>query len=69
MIVGSRLVRAAAEGEDVALTRRRSFAGAPAIDCPRCMGLVLTAVFGFVVWIVLWALGAKALRRLHDHDR
>ena len=24
------------------------------------MGLVLTAVFGFAVWIVLWALGAKA---------
>ena len=23
------------------------------------MGLVLTAVFGFVVWIVLWALGVK----------
>ena len=24
------------------------------------MGLVLTAVFGFVVWIVLWSLGAKS---------
>lgn len=23
------------------------------------MGLVLTATFGFIVWIVLWALGAK----------
>lgn len=25
------------------------------------MGLVLTTVFGLIVWIVLWALGAKAL--------
>ena len=24
------------------------------------MGLILTAVFGFVVWIVLWSLGAKS---------
>jgi hypothetical protein len=24
------------------------------------MGLILTAVFGFVVWIVLWALNVKA---------
>jgi hypothetical protein len=24
------------------------------------MGLVLTAVFGFVVWIVLWSLNAKS---------
>jgi hypothetical protein len=23
------------------------------------MGLVLTATFGLIVWIVLWALGAK----------
>jgi hypothetical protein len=23
------------------------------------MGLVLTATFGLVVWVVLWALGAK----------
>ena len=25
------------------------------------MGLVLTTTFGLVVWIVLWALGAKAM--------
>ncbi len=25
------------------------------------MGLVLTTTFGLVVWIVLWALGAKAI--------
>lgn len=25
------------------------------------MGLVLVTTFGLVVWIVLWALGAKAL--------
>jgi hypothetical protein len=24
------------------------------------MGLVLTAVFGFAVWIVLWSLGSKS---------
>lgn len=24
------------------------------------MGLILTAVFGFVVWIVLWSLGSKS---------
>jgi hypothetical protein len=24
------------------------------------MGLVVTAVFGFVVWIVLWSLGSKS---------
>jgi uncharacterized membrane protein len=24
------------------------------------MGFVLTATFGFVVWIVLWSLGAKS---------
>ena len=24
------------------------------------MGFVLTAVFGFIVWIVLWALGSKS---------
>ena len=24
------------------------------------MGFVLTAIFGFVVWIVLWSLGVKA---------
>jgi hypothetical protein len=24
------------------------------------MGFVLTAVFGFVVWIVLWSLGSKS---------
>jgi hypothetical protein len=24
------------------------------------MGLILTAVFGFVVWIVLWSLNAKS---------
>jgi hypothetical protein len=25
------------------------------------MGLVLTTTFGLVLWIVLWAIGAKAL--------
>jgi hypothetical protein len=25
------------------------------------MGLVLTTVFGLIVWIVLWALGVKAI--------
>ncbi len=25
------------------------------------MGLVLATVFGLIVWIVLWALGAKAM--------
>jgi uncharacterized membrane protein len=24
------------------------------------MGFILTAVFGFVVWIVLWSLGSKS---------
>jgi uncharacterized membrane protein len=27
---------------------------------PRAMGFILTAVFGFVVWIVLWALDVKS---------
>jgi hypothetical protein len=25
------------------------------------MGLVLTATFGMIIWIVLWALGSKGL--------
>ena len=25
------------------------------------MGLILTTTFGLIVWIVLWALGAKAI--------
>ena len=25
------------------------------------MGLILATVFGLIVWIVLWALGAKAI--------
>jgi uncharacterized membrane protein len=29
-------------------------------NVPADMGFVLTAVFGFVVWIVLWSLGSKS---------
>jgi len=51
-------VRAAAEGEDVrALVE--GLAGALREGAAR-MGFFLTAVFGFVVWIVLWSLGSKS---------
>ena len=69
VIVGTRLVRAAAEGE-VDVSGRSSRASPARGDrVPARMGLVLTAVFGFVVWIVLWALGVEGVRRLHDHGR
>ena len=66
VIVGTRLVRAAGEASDPAgavgavvgelaagLARRSSRPGF------RRMGLVLTVTAGLVVWVVLWALGAK----------
>ena len=65
VIVGSRLVRAAAEapepasprcGELVARSSPRRAAGRIA----RAMGLLLTTIAGLVVWIVLWAIGVKS---------
>ena len=66
VIVGSRLVRAAAEAAErrrgsraprsasvVADARRR----APAARLRARMGVLLTLIAGLVVWIVLWALG------------
>ena len=58
VIVGSRLVRAAAEGEDIRAVVE-SLAGALRYGA-RTMGFILTALTGFVVWIVLWSLDWKA---------
>jgi uncharacterized membrane protein len=33
---------------------------APCDKVPAAMGFILTAVFGFVVWIVLWAIDVKS---------
>ena len=63
VIVGSRLVRAAAEGEDVRGARGRARGGARraiAARIRRRMGLVLTTTAGLVLWIVLWAIGVKS---------
>ena len=48
-------IRAAAGRPDRGRARRGA-----SVDS-RAMGLVLTTTFGLVVWIVLWALGAKAI--------
>ena len=50
--------------------RRGSSTGSPAappLGFAAAMGFVLATTVGLVVWIVLWALGAKAHRRLPDH--
>ena len=76
MIVGSRLVRAAAEAADAgedpaaavgAVVAELAAALRPLASAPH--GRPLTLIAGLVVWIVLWAIGAKSLRRLPDHDR
>ena len=63
VIVGTRLVRAAAEGEDVRALVEGSRGGArPARrvrSAPR-WGSFLTTTAGLVIWIVLWALDVKA---------
>ena len=69
VIVGTRLVRAAGESEDpagaVGALVAELAAGLAATDrgrparIPRGMGLILTVTAGLIVWIVLWALGAK----------
>ena len=67
VIVGTRLVRAAGGGRAI---RRRPSGALVGANWPRAslaglarirarMGLVLTVTAGLVVWIVLWALGAK----------
>ena len=63
VIVGSRLVRAAAEGEDRAgagraASRRRS--PGPTRKIPPRWGCSSPLCAGLVIWIVLWALGAKS---------
>ena len=63
VIVGSRLVRAAAESERPADAVRElvaGFAAAPPVGSARRMGILLTTIAGLVVWIVLWALGVKS---------
>ncbi len=64
VIVGSRLVRAAAESDASPPTAVRAlvagFAARAAARIRRAMGLLLTAIAGLVVWVVLWALGVKA---------
>ena len=43
-------------------------AGAP-VDCPAAWDSCLATTAGLVVWIVLWALGARGVRRVPDHGR
>ena len=77
MIVGSRLVRAAAEaaeaGEDPAAAVGELVAaladGAPALGFRAVMGVLLTLIAGLVVWVVLWAIGAKAFDAFLHHAR
>ena len=63
VIVGSRLVRAAAEAARTcgrwSGPRGRARAG-PTRRIPPRWGSFLTTCAGLVIWIVLWALGAKA---------
>ena len=44
-------------------------AGAAPRRLRAAMGVLLTLIAGLVVWVVLWAIGVKALRRLPDHAR
>ena len=77
VIVGSRLVRAAAEAEDrgaaagrAALRRTATAAGAlDALELRRRHGRCssLTCIAGLVIWIVLWAHRRQGVRRLPDH--
>jgi hypothetical protein len=39
---------------------RQSRPAAPSASLPRPMGVVLATTFGLIIWLVLWALGAKA---------
>ncbi len=65
VIVGTRLVRAASEAADPPLPWAQWCANSPPgwlagpIGLRRAWGCILTVTAGLVVWIVLWALGAK----------
>ena len=62
VIVGSRLVREAADAEDPSVrcvTSSRRWPG-PFANLPARMALVLWVTSALVLWIVLWSLGAKA---------
>ena len=64
VIVGSRLVRAAAEAEDPRGRGPRAggaLRAGPEVESRRHMGLVVVTTVGLVVWLVMWALGVKAL--------
>ena len=68
VIVGSRLVRAAGGGRRcrraIPPQRWRGWSRrlppASAARLPAAMGVLLTLIAGLVVWVVLWAIGAKA---------
>ena len=64
VIVGTRLVRAVAEAEDPAGRRPRAGGAVrpgPPVESRPHMGLVVVTTAGLVVWLVMWALGVKAL--------